>query len=765
FAAIDRIEILRDGASAVYGTDAIGGVINFILRRDFKGFEISAETQQPRASGGGDTHRLSMTGGYGSIIEQGFNVMASIDLRKQKALAARDRAFSATGILQGDVDGGTSGTSFPGDLNGVEPTLPNCNPPSSVPNSNATSCRYDVAPEVDLIPQTEQLTGLMRGSLAITPDHTAAVEYLRARNETTSRIAPEPTGHLIPATSPFFPAGAIGEAEQVPDIIADNGSTVLGGVANWREVPAGQRVGGNVTTTERAMFELQGFLSGWDYRTALGRSKSTSDQSVKQGYVNKDLMQRGVWNGVINPFGDQTAAGAAAISAAQVRELVQTGENKVDFVDLRITKDLLPMPGGVLALAVGVEHRKEKSRFDVLPVAAVLPSLGISTESNTRGKRNVSAIFTELSIPVTRALEVTAAARLDKYSDFGSTLNPKLAFRLQQTKQLVIRGSVNKGFRAPTLYEIYRPLSLVNTTDFYDDPNLCPGGDAVPGAPAGAVCNQQVFLRLGGPGGVGLPISTLKPEKSRAATLGLVFEPTRSLTLGIDYWHIGVNNQISSVSEQAIFGDTAKYGGKFVRCGQLNAGPGPGIDRSDIPVCLNYPAFDPIAYVDSPIENLGKLKTRGIDLSALWRSGPTAYGNWAASIDGTYVTQYKYQREFNGEYISALGRYSDNAPIFRWQHALAIHWQRDAWGATLAQRYKSGYVDQDPSRRVSSYSLFDASISWVGLKNLTVAVGVNNLFDKKPPLSLQATTFQQGYDSRFTDPTGRTIVLRAAYKF
>ncbi|CAG1019540.1 Colicin I receptor [Burkholderiaceae bacterium] len=774
--AIDRIEVLRDGASALYGTDAIGGVINFIIKRDYSGLEVSAQTQQPRAKGGGDTDRVTLLGGFGSLAEQRFNVMASLDVRKQKVLEAKDRPFAATGVLgttRNDISAGTSGTSFPGDLNGFEPSGPTCNPPSSLPrNANPDntgafdSCRYDFTRDIDIIPKNEQTTALLRGSFALSPDHTISAEYLNARNKAVSRVAAAPTGHLMPATSPFFPAGAAGVATQIPDIMsADPDATVLGGVANWRQVPAGKRTSGDDTKTERAMFEAQGLFSGWDYRGAFGTSKNKSTASVIRGYVNDDLMQEGVWNGVINPFGDQTAEGQAAIDAAQVVAPTLIGTNKVDFVDFRVSRELMQMAGGPLAGSFGFEHRKERSSFEATDITAALGSLGIDPDSDTSGSRKVSAVFAELSVPVTKTLELNLQARADKYSDFGNTFNPKLGLRYQPTQQLLVRGSINTGFRAPTLYEIYQPASLTFTSDNYDDPLLCPNGAAAPGASPGVVCGQQVLQRNSGPAGIGLPAGTLDPEKSKTMTVGLVFEPTSSVTLGVDVWQITVRNLISGLPEQAIFGDATKYSSRFVRCSQLSGTPGAGIDRSDVDVCLNYPNFDPIAYIDAPIENLGKLKTNGIDLSAAWRLGSTPWGSFGVVVDGTYITKYKYQRERGGEFINAVGRYSDNAPVFRWQHTLTGTWSMGPWGATLAQRFKSGYTDQDETSDVGSYSLWDLSLSWTGVKNLTLTAGVNNLFDTDPPRTVQATTFQRGYDPRFTDPLGRSLMFRAAYKF
>ena len=763
--AIDRIEVLRDGASAIYGTDAIGGVINFILKRDYQGFEMSAQTQLPQHAGGGQTSRVNATAGWGSLATNGFNIMGSFDYRNQHVLEAAQRDFAKTGVIRGAVVSGTSGTSFPGDLNGFEPTLPNCNPPASIPNTAGTSCRYDFSHDVDIIPQNQQATTLVKGSFAITPDHIASIEYLFAKNLATSRVAPAPTSDLMPVSSPFFPAGATPTTGGIPDLNNPAGPNVPGGVVNWRQVPAGKRTSGDNTTTDRLLGELAGsFAGGWDYKTGLGTSSNNSTASVSKGYVNDDLIQTGIFNGLINPFGAQTAAGQAAIDAAQVNAPTLIGKARVDFIDFKVSKELMQMDGGAMGLAFGAEARHEKSNFVATDITATLGSLGIDPDSDTSGSRKVYAAFVELNMPVLKNLEINLAGRYDKYSDFGDTFNPKIGIRYQPTPQLVLRGSANTGFRAPTLYEIHQPASLTFTSDSYDDPLLCPGGVAVPGASAGVVCGQQVLLRQAGPASLGLPASTLKPEKSKSFNLGLVFEPIKNTSLGIDFWSIEVKNLINPLPEQAIFGDPAKYAGRFVRCSQLGAS-GAGINRDDIDTCLNYPNFDPIAFVDNPTENLGKLKTNGIDLSASWRSGATDSGMWGIGIEGTYVNEYKYQREKDGVYINAKGRYSDNAPIFKWQHVITATWAMGPWSAMFDQRYKTGYTDQDGVNKVKDYWVHDLSVSYAATKDMLLTVGVNNVFDQDPPLTGQVTTFQRGYDPRFTDPIGRSFLLRASYKF
>ena len=161
-------------------------------------------------------------------------------------------------------------------------------------------------------------------------------------------------------------------------------------------------------------------------------------------------------------------------------------------------------------------RRSPTSRRPTSP--PTLGSLGIDPDSDTSGSRKVYAAFVELNMPVLKNLEINVAARYDKYSDFGDTFNPKIGIRYQPTPQLVLRGSANTGFRAPTLYEIHQPASLTFTSDSYDDPLLCPGGAAVPGASAGVVCDQQVLQRLSGPASLGLPATPSSRRSRRTST-------------------------------------------------------------------------------------------------------------------------------------------------------------------------------------------------------------------------------------------------------
>jgi len=763
-AAVDRIEILRDGASAIYGSDAIGGVVNVILKREQRYSQISVDTQGSE-QGGGAVRRFSLVGGAGVPDADGFHVQGALDVRRQNRLAARDRPFASTGVLRGNSVDWTSGTSFPGDLDGFEPSLPTCDKSPSLPNDDASACRYDIVSDLDAIPANEQRTALLRAELKLLDEWSLGAEYLWARNQETSLIAAAPAYHCMRAGSAFFPLEA--PTQLVPELCsgAEGVPMVPGGLVDWREVPAGKRKRQNTSIANRALLELKGALGqNWDLRSAVGRSQGRSTERVLAGYVDDASMQLAVWNGLVNPFGPQTAEGQAAIDAAQIVGPVQIGRSRSDFADLQLRGELAHLDAGPLALVIGLEHRDERSSFDTLDVTASLPSLGLDPSGDASGSRRVDAIYGEIGWPVTRALEMTVAARLDHYSDFGSTLNPKLAMRLQATPEILFRGSVGSGFRAPNLYDIHRPQSFGFTFGSYDDPRYCPGGEAVDGANAGAVCAQQFNVRVAGPAADGRSLDSLRPEKSKNLSLGILVEPVRSLSVGLDLWTIRVRNLIGGLPEQAVFDDPAKYAARYVRCSQLEAGGGTTVSREQLDTCLNT-SIDPIAYIDLPTENLGTLQTSGLDVSMAWQDVQQAWGRISIGLDGTYVHSYRYQRERNGSHIEAAGRYADNAPIFRWQHAFAVNWSLDAWSVTLAQRFKSGYADQAPENHVSSYALHDLMAQWSGIRGLTLSAGLRNLFDRDPPQTLQLSLFQAGYDPRFTDPLGRVLALRAAYRF
>ena len=351
----------------------------------------------------------------------------------------------------------------------------------------------------------------------------------------------------------------------------------------------------------------------------------------------------------------------------------QIGKNKVDFVDLRVSKDLMQLPAGSLGWRFGVEYRKEKSGFEALPITAQLGSLGIDPDSDTSGSRKMAAAYAELNIPVIKDLELPRRWPLRQVQRLRQHLQPEDRHSLPaDASELLLRGSANTGFRAPTLYEIYQPQSLTFTSDNYDDPLLCPGGVAVPARSAGVVCDQQVLQRNVGPVPTAAAGRPLEPEKSQELhARAWCSSRRRTSAFGVDYWQIKIKNLISGLPEQAVFGEPDQVR-RPVRALQPAAGHRRRHHRADdIDACVGFPGigYDPIAYIDTPTENLGKLKTQ--------RSGPV--GGLALGRDGDGLVRREHRRYLRHRSTSTsarraassstpTGRYSDNAPVFRWQH-------------------------------------------------------------------------------------------------
>ncbi len=740
-AALERVEVLRDGASAIYGTDAIGGVINFITRRSVQQATVTLETVIPEETGGRE-RRGNITLGGGDLAKEGWAVLAVADYHKQDVLTSQQRPFSATGVIPSRGLNETSGTTFPGnyfdpvtEVQGNPYARTGCNQPLSVPHPTNGTCRQDYTRQIDSLPEQERATLFGRASFKLGADHTASLEVLHSENKVNSRTAPPPqTGLSLPSTSPYYPGNSGG----VPAQAGLSGAPLS---VNWRPTEAGQREILSRGSGDRFLGSLEGIIAGWDYQTGLSHSVSRSQEEFTNGYVADALFAAGVANGVLNPFGLQNEAGRAYLATTALRGRVQDAKNAQTAFDLKASRELMEMGGGKLAVAFGTELRHEKAEFNVnRDIASQATSSGLSGSLPKSGSRTIQAVFGEISLPFTKELEASLAARYDHYSDVGSTTNPKASFRYQPLQSFVLRGSASTGFRAPTLFEKNAPQSRNDTSNSYNDPILCPNGVPQPGANPLRDCDLQQFKLQGGN-------PNLQPEKSRTYAIGAVFEPTQAVTLSLDYFNIRLREKIGALPEQTIYGNYARYADRFLR----------------------FPDGSPNAILDLN-ENLGKVRTDGVDVSLTLRAPRTDFGGLTFTLDGTWIHNYEYQNERDGDFIQNVGRYADNNVVFRWRHNASVTWRTGAWSATLAHNFKTGYEDQnlvdDQYRNhVPSYSLVNLSGTYTGFKNVTLTAGVKNIADKAPPFSNQGTVFQKGYDPRYTDPIGRALYLRGSYSF
>lgn len=774
FAVIDRVEVLRDGASAVYGTDAIGGVINFITKSNFRGGQIVAEMTKPSKEGG-QKEGGSVIFGFGDLEKDRFNFWGSFDSRRQQRVRALDREFARTGIIPSRGVNGNSGTTFPGNFTGTfivpvtpntptgresqsfNPTAPGCAAPLSLPNpSNANACVFDFSSTIDIIPGTRQNTLAGRLGLKLAEDHVLTLEGLATENRNTSRVAPDPvTGITINPGNPAYPTG-------IPNLDTTRPVSV-----GWRMVPAGPRTNVSNSSAKRALADLSGVIAGWDYRLGAMLSRSTGDDAAADGYVSAPFVRAQVAAGNLNPFRAATAAELAVIEQAKRKGVFGYALGETKSIDIRGSRDLFALPGGTAAIALAAEFRKEEYRFDTNDdVVNNIPSAGRSP-NHKGGERDVKAYGAELLLPVLKSVEIQLAIRTDDYSDAGKSTNPKIGIRFQPIKEVVLRGSYNTGFRAPGLDDLYAPQTVTFTAGAKNDPILCDANGRAIGSLGGVQsrdCGLQPQVQQGGN-------VNLKPEKSKTFTIGAAFEPIKDLTFSIDFWNIKLRDQINVLPIDTLIANHTRYEANFVRCNTLPIAVQNTLNRCS-GLDNNSPA---IGYVIQTNDNIGKIHTNGFDFTAGYNMKLGGWGSLALAYDGTYVKSYEYQTNPSDPFKQNAGVYIDGTPVLEWKHNLSAAWALNSFGARLSMRHQSGYRDQnDPTTvvggasfygDVEAYTLFDVSASYKFNKMTSLTVGVKNLLDKDPSFSNQSTRSQRGYDPRYADPLGRAVFVRAAFGF
>jgi iron complex outermembrane receptor protein len=774
FNSIDRIEVLAEGASSLYGADAIAGVVNFITRREYQGFNIFGSAQIPQ-DGGGEKYTAEIGGGYGTLAKEGWNIYGALSYNKQNVLVATDRSYADSGIKLDKGYARTSGTTFPGNYSqsstnvATNPTLPNCAPSQSVlvPSLfGSNTCRFDFTQFVDLIPEQEQTNLYAKGTVALGSENTFSLEYFWSKNTLTAAVAPTPlTGLPLTAASPYYPGGTAGVPVTNPAL---NSSLPIS--VGWRTTSAGQRASEFENTTQRVLGTLDGTIVGWGYNLNAYYSSSDVTNTFTGGYVNRSQVIAGLAgaNGApfLNPFGSQTSAGADYLNSVKVLGQVQDITGDLWGANLTVNKEIANLPAGPLGLALGVDYRKQTidftNNFALIRQAA---SSGLELAEDTSGNQDVYAFLAELHIPVIKDLNVNLAVRYDKYSDFSGVWSPKVSAGWQALNSLLVRGSYNQGFRAPSVFDLYSPNSITNTANAYDDPVLCPNGNPVPGADPARDCGQQFNQQQGGN-------TQTQPEESDSWSVGFVLQPTATLSLSVDYWNTKVTGLIGALPDSAVFGDPSAYANKFVRCSQLSVA-----DRLALQgTCSGQATVDPLAYVIGTTENLGDLKASGIDFNIQYKTPTFEWGKLNFGFSGTYLTNWEQQLVKNGTYYSALGQYSTELdfPAFRFQSTFTAGWQYGPWGLIATNRFKSSYFDQNDAENllpgydensVGALSVWDLVANYSGIKGLILTAGVQNLFNQDPPFSNQGSSFQVGYDPRYASPLGRTWLLQVAYQF
>ena len=776
-AAISRIEILKDGASAIYGTDAIGGVMNIILRSDYQGVEASAYTNVTEA-GGGNIHRGSLIVGHGDLETDGFNVMGTLAFTKNELLESRQRAFANGFQPARGLSPDTTGTPYANQLTGANTALGTgfkvpgdsntylqANPLSfqkkcdsvegmsqyqtalwkdvTSPLRSTYSCSYDYGGDYVMQSPSEQTNLLLRGTYKLAPEHKLFVEAIGSRSKVISILTPAQistslaNGNAYPVAGPYY--------QDLTSIIPsyDRSKPII---YKWRANPLGNRTQENTTESGRLLVGMEGTLRNWDYKLGLSQAQSTSHMSLLDGYAYTTEFYKVLGSGIVNPWsldGSQTQAAIDAIERTKYRGAFQTGKTTMTQLDGTMSGELFQLPAGKLAMAAGFDFRRESYLY-YQDVAAEPILLSPGNDNAPKATRDVKALFAEFIVPVTKDLELQLAVRHDDYSVIGGTTNPKIAFRYQPTNWLLLRGSANKGFLAPSFTQLYTGALRQELASGVVDTVGCAAhpGDA-------RYCAPDRFDYLSGGN------QALKPETSKQGTLGIVVEPFKGFSASLDWWGINIQNRILKRSATDILKSPTVYAGNIFR-------------NQD----------GTIDYVEARWVNASGVKTRGIDLGLRGDGKFDGGWKWNATLDGTWTDSFKFAEVEGQPYKEYVGQFSTRDLYLKWKHSATFSVSRGDWNVLVSNNFASGYKDQLPNAGkgalpagfdtdVSSYTRFGLATTYKGFKNTSVTFGVQNLFDRDPPFTAHNVddVVGAGWDPRVADPRGRAYTLNLTYKF
>lgn len=791
--AIERVEILRDGASAIYGTDAIGGVINFILRRDFSGVEGSAFIDKTQ-HGGGDIRSARFLWGNGSLERNGFNLMASFSADSQDRLLGAERDFHngyqpSRGLAMdttgtpfatiGAAAGTALGASYklPGDttsynranllaFQGKCQTLPNTYPYRGDITgflNNNKACAYDYGKDWSLQQPVDRLNLVTRGMFKLSDNQVASFELTASNVKseaqyTHNQITSVARGANYPVGGPYY----LNLATLLPQFFkatndAADPRTFYDATKpiriRWRCLDCGLRTQETETNSFRALASLEGVVAGWDYRAGLSTAASKSTTTYLDGYFEEAKFKAAMDTGKINPFllpGQvQTKEAIDLINGAKYIGKLYGGEARISQFDALISRELFNAPGGPASTAFGVDLRKESFVFNngTLNAPAIIGAGSPATLNEVT--RNVRAFFAEMQVPIVKnVLETQLALRQDHYDGFGTTTNPKIAARFTPTKSLLFRGSFNKGFHAPDFGPLYEGQNTGQFNSDINDPILCAKnpGDV-------RYCKIRPAVITGGN-------PNLKPERSDQRSIGVVWEPTNWLSTSVDHFNINLKDRIATRTAQEVVANYQIFDEYIIRK------PSGEID-----------------YVRAGYINVAGDRVSGYDLSVLAKTSGD-FGRITARLDGTYLSRYEVRKDESSPWVDRVGQFGDFTYLWdlklRWKHSANINWARGNWTTTLTQFYSSGYnaeVDGYGSgvdlaklgygNRIAPYTTYNLNVAYTGIKNLILSAGIKNIFDKTPPFSYHNVdnVAGAGWDARVADPRLRAFLLRATYRF
>lgn len=738
-AAVDRVEVLADSASAVYGADAVGGVINIVLR---------------------DVHRPQFDGYYGTAKDGGAETRASLalghrfgplkvsvvlDLFDRNFLSGADRALTADQDFRrfGGTDNRSTtsnpgnvytldGSNLPG-LNSAFAAIPVGNTgigltPSDFAATAGIQNRESLYRFTSIIPQTRRYGVTSQASYDLSNEVTAFAELLYSDNTDVRRNSPPAAfGAVVPASNPFNPFGV--------DVAVDYLFAV--------DRPLFDR---STSKSTRAVVGLKGNGRSIDWElSALSFNDHATDRNdsifVDSAKIAAALADPNPAT-AFNIFADGPGGSPAVVSSFLLPPTNDQFKSSAAQLSGFIRARVLELPGGTLQVLAGGEARREKIGFGLRSVGLDFPA-----------KRTSEAAFAEVSaplvgpdmhVPLVRSLTLTGAARYDHYSDFGSTFNPQVGLQWELASALMLRGSYGTSFRPPSLFQLYQPA--ISFPSIAVDPRR--NNEVVP-----------VTYSIGGN-------AELRPEESTSSSVGVVFRPATAIRLEGTYWHIKQKSRFQASPAGLILANEQLFPDRFTR-----AEPTPADTAAGVPGVLQAVDLSPL--------NFGRLTADGIDLTVSGRI-PAWEGIVDYNVSGTRVLTFDSVDFPNTPEASRLGLASPGpaGTVPKLRVVSNVGYEIGPFRASATARYRSGYDDADVGgvpngREIDAQTLVDIQVTidlgkiagsaFRPLVGAKLSLGAINLFDADVPFSEVGGAL--GYDSSQADLRGRFLYASISKTF
>lgn len=784
-AIVQRVEILTDGASAIYGSDAIAGVVNIITRDHFDGAELNAHYA---TSEYGDGQRRTVDGTWGHQGDRG-GIAINLNVDDQKPIMAGDRAISAVpifglpandsanglGASRGGPNGrfgfGPFGNRLPNGSKGQltwDPTLGDYR----VFDPHADG--YNFAPQNYLRTPYRRLTAFVTAYRDLGADTTFHANLLVHHRDSQQQLAPKILGW---------------NADFADEISADNAFNTFGQPVTFfqfRPLIRPRVFDENVTTAYLSL-SLDGVLNlgqrPFDWQLGLIAGRSNERDSITGG-VNLQHLGLGLGPTFVDGGSLRCGTLAAPISGCVPLDILH-GQNgftdaMYDYVtanaavrqtrslrdlNLGISGTIFALPAGPARLAAGLEYRSEHAdvRLDPLLTDQTF-DFGGAAYQPVSGRSRIGEGYVELSLPLLKnqrfahALDLDLAARYSHYDNFGSTTNPKAMLSWRPTADWLVRGAWSTGFRAPSMDEMYSSITAKQAgVDFLAfDPCVVDFTGVVAtrcraaGVPAGGIDPLAGPVILSGSN------PTLQPERSRNRSLGVVWSPhaIAGLDASLDWWHIDLRDTIDAIGADYLL-DLCYEQGIASACQYQSRDPATGWLTS----------------VDARLHNNGRFSLEGYDLGIGYRR-QTRLGEFRLRWDTSYLTRFVVELPKGAPPVSTAGLYDNPGDVtWRWRSVLSLDWQRDRWGAGARWRYfsalhedcswfvYSGYsnlcsaappdprLGGDPIHVIGARTYTDLYLSWKPNTHMALRLGVNNAFNLAPPVAITtANSFDPSYD-------------------